>query len=59
MKTLGFGWKSPRIMNGRREDFRDMEEMIAFCEELEILENTPVVEQVVRRGRPAQNLIDC
>ena len=23
-------WKSPRIVNGRREDFRDMEEMIAF-----------------------------
>ena len=29
-------------MNGRREDFRDMEE-------LEIVENTPVLEQVARR----------
>ena len=51
-------WKSLSIVNGRREDFRDMEEMIAVWEELE-LENTPVLEQVARRGSPAQNLIDC
>ena len=36
-------------MDGRQEDFRDMEEMIAFWEELEIVENTPVWEQVARR----------
>ena len=52
-------WKSPSIVNGRREDFGDIVEMIAFWEELEIMENTPVVEQVARRGSPAQNLIDC
>ena len=43
-------WKSPSIVNVRREDFRDMEEMIAFWEELEIVDNTPVVEQVARKG---------
>ena len=48
-------WKSQSIVNGRRVDFWDMEEMIAFCEELEIMENAPVVEQVAR----AQNVIDC
>ena len=52
-------WKSLSIVNGRREDFRDLEEMSAFWEELEIMENTSVVEQVARRGSPAQNLIDC
>ena len=52
-------WKSPSFVNGRREDFRDMEEMTAIWEELKIVENTPVVEQVAMRGSPAQNLIDC
>ena len=46
-------------MNGRQEDFRDMEEMIAFWVELEIVENTPVFEQVASRGSPDQSLRDC
>ena len=48
-------WKSPSIVNDRRVDFWDMEGMIAFWEELEIMENDTVVEQVAR----AQNVKDC
>ena len=37
---------SPSIVNGRNLNFRDMEEMIAFWEELEMVENTTVVGSV-------------
>ena len=40
---------SPSIVNGRNLNFRDMEEMIAFWEELEMVENTTVVGSVCRR----------
>ena len=44
-------WNSPSIVNGRKENFRDMEQMIAFWEEPEMVENTPVVEQFPTRRR--------
>ena len=39
-------WNSPSIVNVSKENFRDMEQMIAFWEELEMVENTPVVGSV-------------
>ena len=50
-------WNSPSIVNGRKENFRDMEQMIAFWEELEMVENTPVVELfTTRRGETSIKL---
>ena len=56
-------WNSPSIVNGRKENFRDMEQMIAFWEEPEMVENTPVVEHVeqfpTRRRESTIKLENC
>ena len=48
-------WNSPSIVNGMKEN---MEQMIAFWEELEMVENTPVVEQFTTRRRESSIKLD-